>query len=97
MPLPTLNIAASQDTTHPQHNFHLAQILATVFLGLTTYAAVQKGGAKQTLTDPATLAQVAEGFTNIWVTQPPTQQTLGLVTTNQTAPVELPPVMTSTV
>lgn len=68
-PVPsTIDYAAAKDTTHPAHNFHLGQIFASLLLGLQVYASVKTTGVSS-LENPNNVAQLAAGFTNIWLGQ----------------------------
>lgn len=65
-----INIAASQNPAHPQHNFSLGQVLGTVALGLAAYQAESQSGPA-IFENPQTLAALIQGFSSIWV-QPAT-------------------------
>lgn len=65
---PAINYAAATDPTHPTHNYHVGQILASVLLGLQVYSSVKATGVSS-LTNPGNVAQLAAGFTNIWLGQ----------------------------
>ncbi len=63
-----INLAASQDPSHPSFGEELGKILGTVVLGATIAgAATTPGGALGLLTNPTALANIISGFVNIWV------------------------------
>lgn len=66
-----VDIAASHDQAHPKHNFHFAQILATILMGVEDAAKVT--AAPSMLQNPLVLAQFIQGFASIWKTGTPQQ------------------------
>jgi hypothetical protein len=69
-PTAPINVAASTDSTHPDHAFNLGKVLATVLFGLQVYSAVQQSASTTGFfTNPSNAANLINGFTSIWVTK----------------------------
>ena len=67
---PTIDIAASQNPSHPTFHINFGKVLASIMFGLQVYGAESASpNATQFLTNPTNLSNIVSGFSSIWVTK----------------------------